>query len=61
MADGRLQYGIDLVKEDTVFLQGGDSGRIPLVKGDLYRGGYSAFLFSPKNMGRFLAREGYSF
>ena len=43
-------HGASLVKEVTVFLKGGESGRMFWGKGDIYGGGYSPFFFVSKNM-----------
>ena len=43
MVGGRFQYETALVKEGAMFLKGGESIRAFLIKGDLDKGGSSAF------------------
>ena len=45
MVYGRFQYGSALVKEGSVLLKGGESGRTLLSVCDYDGGGYRAFLF----------------
>ena len=45
MVGGRFQYETALVKEGAMFLHGDESIRVFLIKGDLDRGGSSAFFF----------------
>ena len=58
--DGRFQYRTSLFKEGVVFLNGGESGRTQLSKGDCDGGGYIVVCLFQKSCKSVVVRVGSS-